>query len=123
MGQQAYDLRATVEAKTTAYSVTAADGGKIFTNRGASGSVTFTLPAVSAAVTGMRVWFYAVAAQNLVVAGTAGELVTFNDAAANSAALQTGSEIIGGCIEAVCDGTSWLIILHTEETQTVTVAT
>lgn len=123
ISNQAYDTRADVVAKTAAYTVTAQDGGKIFTNRGDTDAITFTLPAVSAAVTGMRVWFYAVAGQNLAVAGTAGELVTFNDAAANSVTLSTSSEIIGGCIEAVCDGTSWLIILHTEETQTATVAT
>lgn len=34
----------TVEAKTADYTVTEADNGKLFTNAGASGAVTFSLP-------------------------------------------------------------------------------
>lgn len=120
---QVYDWRRTVEAKTASYTITQADSGKVFTNRGDTDAITFTLPAVSATYTGVQVTFFAVAGQNLAVAGTAGELVTFNDAAANSVTFSTGSEIIGGGMTALCDGTSWLIFLHTEETQTATVAT
>lgn len=113
-----------IEAKTTAYSVAIpGDHSKTFTNRGATGSVTFTLPAVTTAMSGTWVEFYVVADQTVVVAGTAGELVTLNDAAANSVALQTSSEKIGGGFRALCDGTSWLMSPLTEETQTVTVAT
>lgn len=113
-----------ISAKTGDYTVTVSDLGKIFTTRGAAGAVTFTLPAVSSSIpTGVSTLFYNVADQDMIVAGTAGELVTFNDAAANSVAFSTSAEQIGGCLEAVCDGTSWLIIIHGEETATSTVAT
>lgn len=113
-----------VEAKTASYSVAfPSDHSKLFTNRGASGAVTFTLPAVAAGLKGCYVDVFVVADQTVTVAGTAGELVTFNDAAANSVAFSTSSEKIGAGIRALCDGTSWLIIPRTEETQTMTVAT
>ena len=41
--------RETVVAKTTAYSLLENDSGKVFTNAGASASVTFSLPTVGAA--------------------------------------------------------------------------
>lgn len=111
-----------VVAKTAAYTCTVGDCGTIFTNRGDGDAITFTLPA---AADSAGVWyeFIAVADYAMTIAGTAGELVTFNDAAANSVAYSTGSEIIGGALRAVCDGTSWLIFLMTNETQTPTVAT
>lgn len=112
-----------VQAKTADYTVVAADNGKMFTTRGAAGTVIFTLPAVTSAFTGHRNWFVNLAAQTMTISGTAGELVTFNDLAANTVSLQTGSELIGGGFMVVCDGTSWLVLPMTEETQTVTVAT
>ena len=112
-----------VEAKTTSYAVTSADFGKFLTTRGAGGAITFTLPAVVSGFKGAYVDFYNVADQDMIVAGTAGELVTFNDAAANSVAYSTSSEQIGACVRAFCDGTSWLMILMAEETATMTVAT
>lgn len=112
-----------ISAKAASYTVTTGDFGKFFTTRGATGAITFTLPAVTAGMAGAAVEFFNIADQDMIVAGTAGELVTFNDAAANSVATSTSSEQIGSHIKAICDGTSWLIILSTEETQTATVAT
>lgn len=111
--------------KTSDYTVLANDDGTEFNNLGASGTVIFTLPAAAATLIGMKVKFRAcVLAQTLTVAGTAGELITFNDIAANSVSLQTGNEIAGGEIEATCiSAAKWFISLRTEETQTVTVAT
>ena len=123
MGNQAYEKRWTVEAKTASYTITAADGGKIFTNRGDTDAITFTLPAVSSTYTGMEVQFFAVADFDLAVAATAGEMVFKNDAAANSVKYATASEIIGGGFRAICDGTSWLVSPLAEEAQTITVAT
>lgn len=112
-----------VVAKTAAYTITRDDHGKIFTNRGAAGAVTFTLPAVSGN-DGMEVLVMAVANQAITVAGTAGELVAFNDAAANSIAFSTAGEIIGSGVRCVCDGTSWLIMpILGSETATPTIAT
>jgi hypothetical protein len=117
--------RARQVTKTGDYSVLDADDGTEFNNLGAVGSVTFTLPAASTARLGMSVTFRAcVAAQNMVIAGTAGELITFNDIAANSVTFSTGSEIAGAEVKATCNSTSkWFLSLRTEETQTATVAT
>lgn len=118
-------VRTTVVAKTTAYTITAADSGKVLTNRGAAGSVTFTLPTVAAGFDGVDVIIMAVvAAQNVVIAAqTTGQIVTFNDAAANSITISTTSEIIGAAFRAICDGTSWLLLPYLNEGQTVTIAT
>lgn len=115
----------TIAAKTSAYPIVAADSGKIFTNRGASGSVTFTLPTAGAAYTGVEVTIMAVvAAQDVVIAAqTAGDLIVFNDAAANSVTISTTNEIIGAAMRCICDGTSWLIIPALWEGQTITIAT
>lgn len=52
----------TVEAKTANYTVTANDCGKTFTNEGASGAITFALPA---ATVGLWYNFVVMAAQQL----------------------------------------------------------
>lgn len=111
--------------KVADYAILDADDGAEFNNLGAVGTVIFTLPAASAARIGMSVLVRAaVAAQTVTLAGTAGELVTFNDAGANSVSFQTGSEIIGGAFRATCiSATKWFIEIMAEETQTVTVAT
>jgi hypothetical protein len=111
--------------KTADYTVVDADDRTVFNNLGAVGSVTFTLPAASTARLGMSVTFRAcVAAQNMVITGTAGELITFNDIGANSVTFSTGSEIAGAEVKATCISTSkWFLSLRTEETQTATVAT
>lgn len=118
-------VRCVTEAQTSAYTITAADSGKVLTNRGAAGSVTFTLPTVAAGFTGVDVTIMAVvAAQTVIIAAqTAGQIVTFNDAAANSITIGTTNEIIGAAFRCVCDGTSWLVMPLLNEGQTVTVAT
>lgn len=118
-------VRTVVQAKTTGYTLTAADSGTIITNRGAAGSVTITLPTVASGFNGVDVTIMAVvAAQNLVIsAQTAGQIVTFNDAAANSITISTTNEIIGAAFRVVCDGTSWLAFPMLNEGQTVTIAT
>lgn len=112
-----------VAAKTADYTITDADDGKLFTNRGAAGAVIFTLPAVTAARKGMTVYFFVVADQNVTINATANEMVTFNDLDADGIAFSTATELIGAAVMAVCDGTSWLMFLMTQETQTVTVTT
>lgn len=93
----------TPTAKTAAYTVTALESGKLFTNRGASGSVTFTLPTGKA---GMFFHFFkAVTAQNIVVNG--GTNQTF-----------TNSTNEAGGLTVVHDGTAWLA-LHTKGTWAV----
>ena len=97
-----------VVAKTANYTVTTAENGTLFTNAGAAGAVTFTLPTVAK---GLRYQFFAEADQTVTVAGATGTLVVFNDAAANSIAFSTASEKIGGGCEVIANaaGTKWLV--------------
>lgn len=116
--------RPVIEAKTSSYTMTPLDECKIFTNRGAGGAVTFTLPVVTTLPVGWSVSVVAVAGQNVVIAsnGSNDNIVTFNDAGADSITFSTSSEIIGAAVTLVWDGTGWLAFLHTEETQTTTIA-
>ena len=94
-------------AKTAAYTLTAADSGVTFTNRGASGSVTITLPAVSR---DLHFKFVVVAAQAFVVAAdTADTLISYNDLDLDS----VSSNTIGAQMEVICDGTSWILLAPT----------
>lgn len=122
--QGAYNIapKYLVTAKTGNYTITSADFGQVFTTRGAGGAVTFTLPAASGNA-GAWVRFLNAVDQNMAVAGTAGELILFNDAAANSATFSTAGEKIGAAIYAFCDGTSWFIAPEIFEAVTITVAT
>lgn len=91
-------------AKTAAYTILASDNGTTFTNRGASGSVTLTLPAPFA---NARYRAVVHAAQTFVVAGDAADLVVaYNDATADS----VSSNTVGAIIEIFSDGTSWFVI-------------
>jgi hypothetical protein len=118
-------VRRVTAAKTADYTITAADSSKFFTNRGATGTVIFTVPTVTSAFDG--VWFQVaavVAAQVITIsAQTAGQLIVFNDAAANTISLQTSGEIIGGGFYVYCDGTSWIVLAQVYEAQTVTITT
>lgn len=116
----------TVIAKTADYTVTENDNGTLFTNRGATGAVIFTLPAT--AEKGLRYGFYVVADQNVTVtAGTADTMVVFNDATADSVAFSTASKKIGAYVEVYGDGTGWLVQANQWAdgtlTQTITIAT
>lgn len=98
--------------KTTSYTLNPArpdTSGTIFTNRGATGAVTFTLPAPSAAMAGLNYRFIGCVAQNLIVAGGTGKVLTVGNAAAASVAANS----IGSVLCARCDGTSWVIIGET----------
>lgn len=113
-----------VTAKTADYVMLAADGvGKVFTTTGAGASVTFTLPAAATAGTGWNVILINGAAQDMVIAGTAGELVTLNDLAANSVTFSTANEEIGAAVKVICDGTKHYILPMIYEAFTATIAT
>ena len=113
-----------VETGTT-LSVDAGFAGKIVCNVGASGALTATLTSAAAGWrVGDQVTFLSCADQDFTVAGTAGQLITFNDVAANSVALSTASEKCGGAMTVTCvSGSKFHVSLMTEETQTATVAT
>ena len=94
----------------------------MFTTRGATGAVTFTLPSAGSTNEGDWVLFVNVADQNMIVAGADEEIVCFNDLTADSIAYQTSSEKIGGAFLAISDSSSWAVLPLSQETQTVTVA-
>lgn len=83
--------------------------GTIFTNRAAGGTVIFTLPAPAAALAGVFYDFLGIADFTITVkTATADTLIAANDIAADSLSAQTAGQLIGACIRAVCDGTSWV---------------
>lgn len=99
-----------VVAKTAAYTCLVTQCGTLFTNAGASGSVTFTLPTAAAANAGVWFEFYQVAGQAIVIApATADTLVCFNDAAADSFSFGTAGELIGNTVRVISDGALWLL--------------
>lgn len=84
--------------------------GTCFTNRAATGTVIFTLPAPGLQLMGVHYRFKALADFTVTVkTATADTLVALNDVAADSVSLQTGGQIIGGEMEAFCDGVSWFV--------------
>jgi hypothetical protein len=95
-------------AKTSAYTVVPADCGTFFTNRGASGSVTFTLPKSSAELAGWWCEFYTAAAQAIVLASTPVDtLIVHADLTADTV---TTAATIGQHFKVVCDGTGFIVI-------------
>lgn len=106
-----------IVAKTTNYTIVATvdRAGTAFTNVGATAPVTFTLPTPADAILGTWYQFLGVADQNIIVATpVADTLIALNDVAADSIAMQTAGQKIGGQIEAVCvktaAGYAWLAI-------------
>lgn len=109
-------------AITASVTLTNFDIGKFFTNRGASGSVTVTLPSPDATNKGGVITFGVVADQTLVISCT-GKLVLINDAAGNSVAVQTSSEKIGAVLAVRSDGTSWFVENRSVGAHTITTTT
>lgn len=91
--------------KTAAYTISpfVDKNSSVFTNSGASGSITFTLPTPNAALLGVSYQFHELTAQNVVIsAPVADTLVAPGDAAADSA--QLGA--VGAGVEVTCLRTS-----------------
>jgi hypothetical protein len=110
-----------VEAKTAAYTVTASDCGKIFTNRGAAGSVTFTLPVVSSELNGWWAEFYVVASQAIVLASNPVDtLGVHNDLAADTV---TSAGTPGQHFQVFCDGTQMLVVSNPSAASAATAVT
>ena len=119
------DAFRTIEAKTgSTYRMKPEDLGKLFTNRGASALVTFTLPITGDIQVGWWVDVFTAAATEIIVASHVTDtMTTFNDLTADSVSFSTVSEIIGGGWRFVWDGTGWLVMIMAEETQTMTIVT
>ena len=114
-----------VVAKTASYQLKASDMGKLFTNRGASGTITFTLPVIAAAgkpaLSGWYCEFSTVAAQAIVIASSpADKLVVHADAAADTV---TTAATIGQNFKVVCDGTAWIVVSNPSSASAATAVT
>ena len=100
----------TIKAKTADYTVTAAESGVIFTTRGAGAAVNFTLPAVTNLPIGTEYTFYNIAATGMAVLsnGSSDNIVSLNDAGADSITCTTTSKMIGAAVRVIWDGVNWL---------------
>ena len=110
-----------VIVKTADYTVTPDDYGSVFTTRGGSAGVTFTLPAAGDTNTGEWALFVNVADYNMIVSGADEGLVVFNNLTADNIGFGTTSEKIGGTLLAISDGTSWIVLPLATETQTLVI--
>lgn len=115
----------TVQAKTADYVVNpdVDPCGKVFTTRGATAAVQFTLPAADGN-SGLWYEFISIADQNITIATADEELVAYNDLTADSIAASTASEKIGVSFRMLCDGSSWIAqpMLGDGRYQTLTIA-
>lgn len=109
-------------AKTASYTVVVAENGTLYTNTGAVGAVTFTLPAVAP---GLLYAFRCIADQNLLISSKEGaNIVTFNNAAASTIALQTAGSRIGGelVFRTNLAGTKWYQGSDSAATNAITIS-
>lgn len=104
------------------YQVLSTDNSTLFDNTGATGAVTFTLPALA---NGYFFGFRVVADQTITVASSEGtNMVAFNNASASSVAFSTGGAKIGGMFWVYTNpaATKWVVENHSAGANTVTVA-
>ena len=120
-GAQRGHLKAILAPGTS--TLTIGQSGSVISTEGATGAITFTLPAVATSA-GVHYWFQNAEDQNMIIAAPSGTLTTFNNIAADSAAFQTSSEKTGGGAFVICDGSKWHLQLMTYDgaDQLVTVA-
>lgn len=110
-------------AKTASYALKVSDNGKVFTNLGAGGAVTFTLPPIADVYDGWEVDFFVEADQTVTITAPSGKLIAFNNAAATSLAFSTASEKIGGGCKIRFQGTLYQAWVYLGiETQTPVVS-
>lgn len=106
----AHNFEPIIRAKSAAYTVTAEESGVIFTNRGGTVAFTFTLPAVTGLAIGTRYTFVGTNAYGFTVAsnGSLDNILTLNDATADSITCTTASKIIGARVDVIWDGVAWI---------------
>jgi hypothetical protein len=113
--------RGPIIAKATAYSVETYMSGTIFTTRGASGAVTFTLPALAGSY-GCYYRFINIVNQNMTIATDAATefIVGFNNATTGvNVAFSTTSEKFGAVVDVYSIGTTWIAVNCCKNTMTV----
>ena len=105
-------MRRLTTAHTTSHTITVADSGKVLTNRGASGTIIFTLPDPTADLAGVDFYTLSHASEVITVAtDTADTLVTVNDVAADSVSSENKA---GAWMHVYCDGTQWYVEPRTD---------
>ncbi len=111
------------QTKTASYTLTANDNFTLFNNLGATGAVTFTLPAIA---NGYLFGFSAqVTNQNLLVTSAEGSnMIAFNTITGSTVSFQTGSAIAGGMFQIYSNaaGTKWIVETGSAGANTVTTA-
>jgi hypothetical protein len=98
-----------IEAKTSDYTITLADSGKIFTTEGASGTVVFTLPAPTTSLQGVWVEIVQAAAQDMKITCAAIDSILSQGAVDWDYLENTSATRIGAHAECVCTGTKWIV--------------
>ena len=88
-----------VQAKTASYTVTTNDIGRTFTNQGASGAITFSLPA---ATVGQTYRFVVKAAQELRIDPNGSETISLPTGVQQAAGKYIGADAIGERISVEC---------------------
>lgn len=101
------------EAKTAAYTILHGDAGKIFTNTGAGGSVTFTLPATSTAlngprITGLRFLICKVTNQNVVIQAPTGATINGGSSAGAFQNVTSSASAVPTCEIIAISETAWI---------------
>lgn len=110
-----------VRHRTASLTLTADDNNVLFTNKGAAGSITFTLPAVASSQ-GLRFGFAGMAAQDIVITSpTATTLL--GEGTLGTSLTMAGGTGRGGLIEILgMDGSFYLAAAHLGDSQLIAVA-
>lgn len=93
-------------AKTASYAVKPTDHNYRFSNFGAAGAVTFTLPAIADVFDGWSAEFVVLANQTVTVTAPSGKLIAGNNTGATSIAFSSTSEKVGNTIGIYYDGSA-----------------
>ena len=102
--------------------VTDAELNSMFTNRGSVGAVVLTLPS-AVGRKGRWVRVMGIVDETFgFTSAVSGQLISKNDASADSANMATAGDQIGSMIEAISDGTSWIVYPIAEGAVVFTVA-
>ena len=109
-GAQRGHLKAILAPGTS--TLTIGQSGSVISTEGASGHVTFTLPAVATSA-GVHYWFQNAENYNMIITAPSNTMTTFNDVSATSAAFQSTNELVGGGAFVICDGSKWHLQLMT----------
>jgi hypothetical protein len=113
-GNQTLSGRGLVEfqAKTANYTVLAEENGTGFTNTGASGAITFALPAATA---GLHYYFAVAAAQELRIDPNGTETISLpSDGVPGAAGAYLTANAIGETVHLMCATTgSWRVMGYT----------